>query len=264
VLRRFLISTGSNVQDRPAAEWTFRQQVQGTLKPSPLREHQRRLLRYYETGGDYPVWEGLHWVLDLLPDRPRQALAVLDSFYIAMCQSLSDGYATGLFDAKTIIRQRFIQSPGTVVDAKTTLASLEWRELEWLAGALYERMGYTIQVTPRSDDDGVDVLVTSSGRGDPRRIVVQTKKRTNNPIEKAHVRELVGAIDQERATGGVLITTGRFRSGALGMKASDPRIDLIDGNELVGLLNEHCGTDWYNRVDFMISEIKRSAGAMKP
>ena len=261
VLRRFLVSTGSNAQDRYDAAWVAQQLRQGILEVSNLLDHQRRLLRHFLTNFEYPVWEGLHWVLDLLPHSPHQALTALDAFFLARCQFLTDAYFDGHEAAKTIIRHRYIHSPGTVIDAKTTLINLNWRELEWMAGVLYKELGYSVDVTPRSDDDGVDVLATSSGRGEPRHIVVQTKKWTSKPVEKAGVRELLGAMDEKRATSGVLITTGRFRAGAMKMKADDPRIDLIDGDEFVRMLNEYCGTDWYLRVDRLIWEIKQAAGA---
>jgi hypothetical protein len=80
LLRHFLVSTGSNLQDDLDAgvlisELDYR-------KPSDsLSEHDRRLLRYARSQGKYPVWEGLGWILDLLPQHPRMALNVIDAFF---------------------------------------------------------------------------------------------------------------------------------------------------------------------------------------
>lgn len=257
VLRSFIVRTGSTPIDMIYASVVARRVKNGDLKLEEIQEHDRRLLQHLVSKGKYPAWEGLHWVLDLLPHYPRKALAALDAFFIARCQDLNDSYLVGHGEAATIIRHRFIESPGTVVNASNTLSKLDWREMEWLAGALYEEMGYKVEVTPRSDDDGIDVLATREERGDPARVTIQVKKWSDSHhVEKADVRELLGTMDLARATSGVLITTGRFTRGAKELMERDPRVDPIDRAEFIKLLNEHCGTDWYLRADQLISSLK--------
>jgi hypothetical protein len=43
-------------------------------------------------------------VLDLLPDHPVQALAVLDAYFRANAQFFPDGRSHGISDAEAIIR----------------------------------------------------------------------------------------------------------------------------------------------------------------
>jgi restriction system protein len=117
-----------------------------------------------------------------------------------------------------------------------------------------------VQVTKPSDDEGIDVLAVRTERGEPTRLTIQVKKWSDtNPVGPAEVRELVGTMDHARATGGVLITTGRFTSGARKLLEDDPRLSGIERLEFITLLNEHCGANWYLYVDSSISMLKATA-----
>ncbi|MGJ7583318.1 hypothetical protein ACSFA3_24465, partial [Variovorax sp. RHLX14] len=66
-------------------------------------EYLRRLI----TGKS--AWEGIHWILDLLPHSPKKAIEVIDIFAIRFCQELSDGFLNGLDDATAIIKAKYIR-----------------------------------------------------------------------------------------------------------------------------------------------------------
>ncbi|MDB9307000.1 restriction endonuclease [Nodularia spumigena CS-591/12] len=256
LLRHFLVSTGSNPSDQFKAQILISQLSKGTSLDE-LKEHDRRLLYHVKSHGKYPVWEGLGWVIDLLPHHPRTALNVINAFFYPYFGLLTDNYLSGLFDAEAIIRNRYIESFHTIDSAERGLLSLDWRELEWLCGAVYEHMGFKVRVTSRGNDDGVDVFAENNICGQKDLIVIQVKKwRESNPVGKGEVRELLGTIDDHRATKGVLVTTGRFESGALQMANKDSRIELLDQKQFLLLLNEYCGTDWFTRVDRLITSIK--------
>jgi restriction system protein len=198
--------------------------------------------------------------LDLLPRQPRAALNVIDAFFDARWGRLTDNYLTGLFDAQSIIRNRYIESTHTADPATKVLLGLDWRELERLCGTLYDSMGFQVTVTPRGDDDGVDVFARSSEQGKTDLVVIQAKKWSEtHPVGKAEVRELLGTVDMHRATKGVLVTTGRYESGAIEMGRLDPRIELLDRSAILQLLNEHCGADWYIRCDRLLYQAKTIA-----
>jgi restriction system protein len=261
LLRHFLVSTGSNLMDGHDARFLVSRLRDGASADG-LAEHDRRLLLYAHRGGKYPVWEGLGWVIDLLPQHPRMALNVIDAFFLAYYYRLTDNYLSGLFDAQAIIRNRYIESSHTADHATRVLLGLDWRELEWLCGVAYEHMGFQVIVTPRGDDDGVDVFAANHLLGQKGLVVVQAKKwNDSNPVGKGEVRELLGTIDLHRATKGVLVTTGRYEAGALEMAELDPRIELLDREQILQLLNEHCGADWFTRVDRLITAIKVSERA---
>lgn len=258
LLRKFLVCTGSNKIDELHAQFLvhkIRNNKGNALEN--LNEHDQRLVKFHLTNGDYPVWEGLGWILDLLPKYPRAALNVIDAFFDAYWAHLTDNYLNGLFDAQLIIRNRYIESTHTIDPATKVLMGLDWRELEWLCGALYKHMGFDVSVTTRGDDDGVDVFAKNPEEGKTDLVVLQVKKwREERPIGKSEVRELVGTMDLHRATKGVLVTTGRYESGATKKSHLDPRIELLDRAALLRLLNEYCGADWFIRVDQILRYAK--------
>ena len=227
LLRHFLVSTGSNLQDGLNARFLI-STLRNEASVEELQEHDRRLLLYVGSRGKYPVWEGLGWVIDLLPQHPRMALNVIDAFFHPYYDRLTDNYLTGLFDAQAIIRNHYIESSHTADHATRVLLGLDWRELEWLCGVAYKQMGYQVIVTHQGDDDGVDVFAANRTLGQKGLVVIQAKKwRDSNPVGKREVRELLGTIDLHRATNGVLATTGRYEAGALEMAERDPRIELL-------------------------------------
>lgn len=257
LLRHFLVSTGLNHLDKLYAEHLLSKIREG-ISDYELSEHDRRLILFYKSKGKYPVWEGLGWIIDLLPQHPRQALNVLDAFFDVFWHSLNDNYLMGLFDSQSIIRSRYIENQEIQNQAERTLQSLNWRELEWLCGILYENMGFEVNVTPRGNDDGVDIVAKSKKIGEKTLIVVQSKKwELTNPVGKKEIRELLGTVDLYRATKGVLVTTSRFTSGATEMAENNPRIELLDRKHLLQLLNEHCEGYWFTRIDKMITSLKQ-------
>jgi restriction system protein len=256
LLRHFLVSTGTNPMDGLYAQVLI-SRLRDQASVAELKEHDRRLLRYVLSDGKYPAWEGLGWVIDLLPQHPRMALNVIDAFFHVYHSGLTDNYLSGLFDAQAIIRSRYIESSHTADRATRVLLGLDWRELEWLCGVAYEHMQFQVAVTPWGNDDGVDVFAANNMPGQKGLVVIQTKKwNDSNPVGKREVRELLGTIDLHRATKGILVTTGRYEAGAIDMAEPDPRIELLGREEILQLLNEHCGADWFTRVDRLITSIK--------
>jgi restriction system protein len=260
LLRYFLVSMGSNPLDTVRANILVKRLCNKEIDLQNLKEHDFRLLKYLRSKGAFPVWEGIGWVLDLLPNHPRSALDVLDAFFKAYYAHIPDNYLSGLFDAQAVIRNRYIESHHTLDHATRTLLALNWRELEVLCAVVYNHMGYDTLVTVASGDDGVDVFADNSAIGKKERVVIQAKKwKTSNPVGKAEIRELLGTITLHQVTRGVMVTTGTYQSGAHDMAKEDSRLELLDIEKLIKLLNEYCGTDWFLRVDRLLTSIKLDA-----
>lgn len=258
LLRNFLVSTGTSPHDHVEVALLINK-LKENSSSIELTEHERRLLSYAKTGKKFPVWEGLSWVIDLLPRYPRRSLEVIESFFLIHGLRLSDNYLSGLFDAQMVIRSRYIESAQTRSDASKTLDNLTWREVEWLCGALYKEMGFEVNVTSRGNDDGVDVFASKNNLGEKIKIVIQAKKWSEtNPVGKSALRELLGTIDSERASKGVLVTTGRFESGVLKMVEKEPRLEIFDKENLLKMLNEYYGRNWFARVDMILANMKQT------
>ena len=94
-------------------------------------------------------------------------------------------------------------------------------------------------VTPTSHDGGVDGIIPEDALGLDK-IYIQAKRYTDNAVSKTELQNFVGALDEQKASKGVFITTSRFTSGALesAQKASK-KIVLIDGKKLANYMIEY-------------------------
>lgn len=94
-------------------------------------------------------------------------------------------------------------------------------------------------VTPTSHDNGVDGIIPEDALGLDK-IYIQAKRYTDNPVSKSEIHKFIGALDEQKASKGVFITTSKFTSGAkeTAEKASK-KIVLIDGKTLADYMIEY-------------------------
>ena len=120
------------------------------------------------------------------------------------------------------------------------LDARKWEEM--LAGA-YKAAGYTVTLTPRSGDKGIDVIAT---RDDliSIRIVDQMKAYApGNLVEESDVRELLGALHMHpRASKAIITTTSDFAPGVYVdpeiRRLMPTRLDLRPGPRLIEWMDQ--------------------------
>lgn len=208
----------------------------------------------------FPVstWEGTSWVLDLLPHFPKQAIEALSAYILAHAQLLPDGRYRGLHEAIQIIRAKFIGLPGTQAEKIKYLIKLRPREFEFFVASLYEKIGFNVEITQETRDGGKDIIATREIHQNKEKLLIECKRYIDEPIRVNLVRELWGTVVRARVNRGVLVTTSRFTPDAQKLLAQeDHYIELIDGDTLVRLANEHLGAKWALNIDRIASpEIK--------
>lgn len=239
LLRVFLFEESSFGLDGDHLDGALRSSsVRQALDGFPL-EYSRRLTRWL--AGNAKPHPSIRWVLDLLPHAPQQAIDAVMG-YLDVYRSLRPtGRSEGLLDAAAIIRARWIED---VSDGIEALFRLSPRDFEALVAALYRKIGYQVELTPPSRDGGRDVIATRAQPG--RREVVEVECKTHSsPIGVKHVRQLCGVVEMSRASRGVLVAAGRFTRGARAEAAVDSRLELIDGESLIRLLNASFGPLWF-------------------
>ena len=58
------------------------------------------------------------------------------------------------------------------------------------------------------------------------------------------MRNLLGVINSECATRGILVCASNYTSSARKFAGKNPNIDTLNWNQLIKLLNEYMGNDW--------------------
>jgi HJR/Mrr/RecB family endonuclease len=120
---------------------------------------------------------------------------------------------------------------------KKWLKNIDWKEFQQIVAIIYERQGYSVQVTGNGPDGGVDVVAERSRKTDYERIFVQCKHQTA-AVGRPVCQQLLGAVSANTdVTTGVVFTSASFSREAQ-LFAHGKRLKLVDGDEFVKLCHE--------------------------
>lgn len=117
---------------------------------------------------------------------------------------------------------------------------------ERLVVDLLVRMGYggsfanSAQVTPYVHDDGIDGIIYEDKLGLDK-IYIQAKRyKPENIVGKPQIQQFSGALDEQKATKGVFITTSNYTKEARSfVEKLTKKIVLISGDELAKYMIEY-------------------------
>lgn len=105
--------------------------------------------------------------------------------------------------------------------------SLDGVAFEQVLGKLYEQMGYDVQFTKASGDQGADLLLSKAGE---KRIV--QAKRYKDAVSNTAIQEAVAAKAYYKYSQASVVTSNYFTSGAKELAAANG-VDLVDRNKLI-------------------------------
>jgi len=112
------------------------------------------------------------------------------------------------------------------------LDGMNWREFEILVGESYRQQGYQVaELGGEGPDGGVDLVLTKG----KEKFFVQCKQWKAYKVGVTTVRELYGVMAAKGATGGFVVTSGRFTADAMEF-AQGRNIELIDGPRLFAMI----------------------------
>jgi restriction system protein len=114
------------------------------------------------------------------------------------------------------------------------LDGMSWREFELLVGEAYRMQGYRVtEIGGGGPDGGVDLVLAKSSE----KFFVQCKQWKAYKVGVTTVRELYGVMAAKGATGGFVVTSGRFTADAKDF-AQGRNIELIDGPRLFAMIQQ--------------------------
>ena len=123
-----------------------------------------------------------------------------------------------------------------VAQAQSTSAldGMSWREFEMLVGEAYRLQGYRVTETGGGGADGGIDLALSKGS---EKFLVQCKQWKAYKVGVDVVRELYGVMAAKGATGGFVVTSGRFSEDAKAF-ANGRNVQLVDGLKLFAMIKQ--------------------------
>lgn len=118
--------------------------------------------------------------------------------------------------------------------AASTIDGMSWAEFEMLVGEAYRLQGFQVTETGGGGPDGgVDLVLTRGGE----KFFVQCKHWKAFKVGVETVRELYGVMAARGATGGFVVTSGRFTNDAR-LFTQGRNLQLVDGPRLLAMLQQ--------------------------
>jgi len=114
------------------------------------------------------------------------------------------------------------------------LHRLSGHEFERLVQLLLIRMGYATEITPKTGDQGADVIARKPGV----RIAIQAK-RWKGPVGNGAIQQLLGGILYYRCQKGIVVTSSEFSKSARELASRDSRVTLWDRQKLAELYQQY-------------------------
>lgn len=109
---------------------------------------------------------------------------------------------------------------------------MSWRDFELLVGEAFRLQGYRVTETGGGGPDGgIDLAMISGGE----KFLVQCKQWKAFKVGVDVVRELYGVMAAKGATGGFVVTSGRFTNEAK-VFANGRNVQLVDGQKLFEMI----------------------------
>jgi HJR/Mrr/RecB family endonuclease len=138
--------------------------------------------------------------------------------------------------AEALSRQKRIQE--LLSSTRYLLQATDWRVLrgipfEKFLADVFEFLGYRVETTKASGDQGIDLIVTGKGR----RIAIQAKGYEGS-VGNGSVQEAYTGAKFYDCPDCVVITNSRFTSGAAEV-ARRVECKLIDGDRIPDLIDGH-------------------------
>ncbi|MES2609122.1 MAG: restriction endonuclease [Pseudomonadota bacterium] len=116
--------------------------------------------------------------------------------------------------------------------AAGTIDGMSWTEFEMLVGEAYRLQGFEVTETGGGGaDGGVDLVLTRGGE----KFFVQCKHWKAFKVGVETVRELYGVMAAHGATGGFVVTSGRFTNDAR-LFTQGRNVQLVDGPRLLSMI----------------------------
>lgn len=129
---------------------------------------------------------------------------------------------------KSRISSKYLNSDIQIVDKMTG------EEFEEFLKAHFEKLGYKVDTTPKSNDYGADLVMDKNGY----RTVVQAKRWIDKVGIEA-VQQIIGAKSYYRANKCIVITNNYFTHNAINLAAVNREVELWDRKVLIKMMNRN-------------------------
>lgn len=128
-----------------------------------------------------------------------------------------------------VVSRRFAQ---LIAEDARNLDKLEWRNLEMLLAEVFEGLGFSVELTPGSKDQGKDIILECYISGNKHTYIVEVKHwRAGNRVGQSALKDFLNVIVREGRRGGLFLSTSGYCDNAFEMLTEIEREKLRVGGE---------------------------------
>lgn len=153
--------------------------------------------------------------------------------------------ASGEVDAGTRVTDGTDVNPDS--ELKNVLQSMDDYDFEYFVADLWERMGWETEVSTQSSDRGIDVVATRNSPYEETALIQAKRYGPNTTVGSPDIQQYASLKHQRHGVDKVLVVTTNGFSGQAQELAHQLNVKLVDGDDLVGLVEQLDATELVER-----------------
>ena len=125
--------------------------------------------------------------------------------------------------------------------APSQLQLIDRRQFEEVVAELFSGFGYSVELTAQTRDGGRDIVAVGRKDQIKTKYLIECKRPDpGNPVSVGVVRQLLGVVEDEKATKGLLVATTYFTRDARALEERNEwRLELKDYNTLIDWIEHY-------------------------
>ena len=124
------------------------------------------------------------------------------------------------------------------VAVKNRLQQMGNYDFEHFVGDLWERMGWTCEVSQESVDAGVDVVAKKSNPYPQKELIQAKRYGPNTTVGGPDIQQYASLKHQESGVDSVVVVTSNSFTRAAEERANELNVKLVDGDGLVSMIDD--------------------------
>lgn len=139
--------------------------------------------------------------------------------------------------ATSSLTQKLIQ----LHNEPNTLRTLDRRLFEEIVAEIFDGFGFSIELTAKTRDGGRDIIAVGNKEQIAIKYLIECKRPDpGNPVGVGLVRQLLGVVEDEKATKGLLVSTTYFSPDAKAIEERNKwRLQLNDYEHIVTWISQY-------------------------
>jgi restriction system protein len=135
------------------------------------------------------------------------------------------------------------------VAVKNRLQQMDDYDFEHFVGDLWEQMGWNCEVSQASVDAGIDVVATKSNPYPQKELIQAKRYGPNTTVGGPAIQQYASLEQQESGVDSVVVVTTNSFTRAAEKRAEELNVKLIDGDNLVSMVDELRAENIMERYD---------------